>query len=125
MSYEFYKVLHILGIALVFIAFGGLAGHGLNGGTRETNKARGMMVATHGVGLLLILVAGFGMLAKVAGQSGGSMLPGWIHPKLLIWLLLGAAIMPLQRRPGLARALWWLLPLLAAASAYFASLPRG
>lgn len=120
MSYEFYKILHFVGIALLFLAFGALAGHGLNGGTRETNKARGLIVGTHGLALALILVAGFGMLAKLAGQSGGSFLPGWVHPKLLIWLLLGAALMPLQRRPALARPLWLLLPLLAAAAAYIA-----
>ena len=118
MSYEFYKVLHILGVALLFLALGGLAGHGLNGGDRSTNKARGLMVGTHGLALVLLLVAGFGMLAK--GPGGGTMLPGWIHPKLLIWLLLGAALMPLQRRPALARPLWILLPLLAAAAGYLA-----
>ncbi|MCB9570334.1 MAG: hypothetical protein H6710_24510 [Myxococcales bacterium] len=117
MSYEFYKTLHILGIAMLFLAFGGLAGHALNGGTRETNRARGLMVASHGLGLILILVAGFGMLAKMGGSN---MFPGWIHPKLLIWLLMGAAIMPLQRKPSLARPLWTILPLLALAAAYLA-----
>lgn len=116
MSYEFYKALHILGIALLFLSLGGLAGHALNGGTKETNKGRGLMVASHGVGLLLILVAGFGMLAKI----GGNMLPGWVHPKLLIWLLMGAALMPLQRKPALAKPLWFVLPILAMAAGYLA-----
>ncbi|MEZ4382500.1 MAG: hypothetical protein R3A79_14280 [Nannocystaceae bacterium] len=117
MSYEFYKALHILGIALLFLSLGGLAGHALNGGTKETNKGRGLMVASHGIALLLILVAGFGMLAKMGGSS---MLPGWIHPKLLIWLLMGAALMPLQRKPELAKPLWFLLPILAMAAGYLA-----
>ncbi len=118
MSYEFYKALHILGIALLFLAFGGLAGHALNGGTKETNKARGLMLASHGIGLVLILVAGFGMLAKMGGSGG--MFPSWIHPKLLIWLLLGAATMPLQRKNALAKPLWFVLPLLALTAAYLA-----
>jgi hypothetical protein len=116
MSYEFYKALHILGIALLFLAFGGLAGHALNGGTKDTNKARGLMLASHGLGLVLILVAGFGMLAK----TGGGMLPGWVHPKLLIWLLLGAATLPLQRKTAMAKPMWFVLPLLAVTAAYLA-----
>ena len=116
MSYEFYKALHILGIALLFLAFGGLAGHALNGGTRESNKARGFMLASHGTGLLHLHVAGFGMLAK----TGGGMLPGWIHPKLLIWLILGAATLPLQRKTAMAKPMWFILPLLAVTAAYLA-----
>ena len=116
MSYEFYKALHILGIALLFLAFGGLAGHALNGGTREDNRARGLMLASHGLGLLLLLVAGFGMLAKI----GGGMFPSWVHPKLLIWLLFAAATMPLQRKSAMAKPLWFVLPLLALVAAYIA-----
>jgi len=117
MSYEFYKALHILGIALLFLAFGGLAGHALNGGTREGNTSRGLMLASHGIGLVLILVAGFGMLAK---KGSPTMFPGWLHPKLLIWLLLAAATMPLQRKTAMAKPLWFIMPLLAAVAAYIA-----
>lgn len=118
MSYEFYNLLHILGIVLVFMAVGALAFHGANGGTKETNKARGLIMASHGVGLLLIAVAGFGMLAKIGGMSGG--LPGWLHPKLLIWVLIGAAPALLNRKPEWGKIMWFVLPLLAAGAAYFA-----
>jgi hypothetical protein len=113
MPYEIYKVLHILGITLVFMALGGAALHAGNGGTRETNPGRGIVASVHGVGMLVILVAGFGMLAKIGGG-----LPGWIHPKLLIWLLLGAAPVLIARKPGSARFMWIVLPLLAAVAAY-------
>ena len=114
MSYEFYKILHIVGIILVFMALGAALLHRGNGGTREHNPSRKLVSAQHGLGLVLILVAGFGMLAKKFG--GG--LPGWVHPKLLIWLLLGAATTLLARKPGSATAMWFILALLAGVAAY-------
>jgi hypothetical protein len=117
MSYQFYTLLHIVGIVLVFMAVGALAFHGANGGSRETNQIRGLVMATHGVGVLLILVAGFGMLAKVQSMSAG--LPGWLHPKLLVWVLLGAAPVILTRKPEWGKLMWVALPLLAAVAAYF------
>lgn len=113
MTYEIYNVLHIFGIILVFMALGAAALHAGNGGTREDNHGRKIVASVHGVGLLVILVAGFGMLAKIGGG-----LPGWLHPKLLIWLLLGAAPIIIARKPGSARAMWLVLPLLGAVAAY-------
>jgi hypothetical protein len=117
-SYQLYNLLHILGIVLVFMALGALAFHGANGGTKDTNKVRGLVMGTHGVGLLLILVAGFGMLARTRSMAAG--LPGWLHPKLLIWVLIGAAPAVLNRKPEWGKVLWFVLPLLAATAAYFA-----
>ena len=117
MSYEIYKLLHVLGIVLVFMALGALSFHGANGGTKATNKVRGLVMATHGVGVLLLLVAGFGMLAKVQSMSAG--LPGWLHPKLLIWVLIGAAPAILIRKPEWGKILWAVLPVLALGAAYF------
>lgn len=115
MRYEIYVVLHVVGIILTFMALGAAALHAGNGGTRETNPGRTIVASVHGVGLLLVLVAGFGMLAK---KYGGAF-PGWIHPKLLIWLLLGAAPVLIARKPGSARVMWIVLPLLGAVAAYF------
>lgn len=114
-SYELFQILHIFGIVLLFMSIGALAFHGLAGGTRETNPARGLVAATHGIGVLLLIVAGFGMLHT---KYGGA-LPGWVHPKLLIWLVLAAAPSILGRSPGAARAFWLLAPLLALGAAYF------
>jgi hypothetical protein len=115
-SYEFYKVLHILGIILVFMSLGGATLHATGGGTRDNNPARGRVAALHGVGLLLLIVAGFGMLARIQGSMA---LPPWVHPKLLVWVLLGAAPVLISRKPGSAKALWIALPLLGVTAAYF------
>jgi hypothetical protein len=114
-SYELYQVLHVVGIILLFMSLGALLLHGLSGGTRDTNPARGLVAATHGIGTLLIVVAGFGMLAR---KYGGAM-PGWVHPKLLVWICLAAAPAVLGRKPQAARAAWFVIPVLAIVAAYF------
>jgi hypothetical protein len=116
-TYEFYNVLHIVGIILVFMALGAALLHAGNGGTREQNPSRKPVAGLHGLGLLLILIAGFGMLAKRQLMVDG--LPGWIHPKLLVWLLLGAAPALIMRKPGSVSVLWVVVPLLGAVAAYF------
>ena len=51
-----YKVIHIIGIACVVGALGGMAVHAANGGTREASLTRRLTTATHGIGLLLIFL---------------------------------------------------------------------
>lgn len=93
--YEFYKVLHITGLILVFsgiagVFFPALAGQPLQG------KHKRFVFITHGVGLLFMLVSGFGLLARLGIAQNG--LPPWIHAKLLIWVLLGGAIALAKRK---------------------------
>lgn len=107
MSYEFYKVAHILGLTLVVLSLGGILLYAINGGTKTNNSFRKGAMITHGVGLLLLLVAGFGMLAKL-GIHG---IPGWIGGKLVIWLILGALV-GLGYKQQLAKRLWLAVPLL-------------
>lgn len=111
-----YKAFHVVGVMLVVVALGGMAVHAANGGTRDQSLTRRLTTATHGLGLLLILVAGFGMLARL----GGSAASGWVAIKLVIWLLLGAAAAVPYRRPQLARVVFLLAPLLAALAAVVA-----
>lgn len=117
MSYEVYKVLHIFGVVLLYTALGGVTLHAMNGGTRDSNTSRAVASASHGVALLLILVAGFGMLAKLGLTAA---IPGYVWAKLAVWLLLGAAIAIVPRQPSLAKALWWVFPLLGGAAAWLA-----
>lgn len=110
MPYMVYKLLHVLGALMVLAAAGGVAVHAANGGRREDNQLRGLLAAMHGVGLILSIVAGFGML--------GASLPGWAWVKLVIWLCFGAALTLPYRRQALAKPLVVILPLLAAVAAY-------
>lgn len=110
LSYTVYKALHLLGILLTVAALGGMSIHAANGGTRSESRTRALATAVHGTGLLLVLVAGFGMLARL----GASAASGWVLVKLGIWLALGFAAMLPYGRPPLARALFVVVPLLAA-----------
>lgn len=113
-----YQVLHIFGILLVFMALGGLSLHAMNGGTRDSNGSRALVAITHGLGLLLILVAGFGMLARLGTMSGG--LPGWVWVKLVVWLLLAGSVVVPYRKPEWSKAMWFALPVLGVIAAHSA-----
>jgi hypothetical protein len=118
MPYEAYKVLHVLGILFLFVALGGVALHAWNGGTKQTNQGRRAVSAMHGLGLFLILLAGFGMLARLGMVQGG--LPGWVLAKLVLWLVIGGLFLMPYRRPGTAKPLFFLVPLLGALAAVLA-----
>jgi hypothetical protein len=76
MSLQFYHYLHLIGLILVFVGYGGLL---------SSERAKSAMM-WHGIGLLISLVSGFGMLAKMGIM--GSM-PLWIWIKVALWLMLG------------------------------------
>lgn len=116
-SYSVYKLVHILGILVLFLALGGLTLHAANGGDRSANHRRKMVMATHGIGLFVILLGGFGMLARLGVTAG---MPGWIWAKLGIWVLLAGLVMLPYRFPVLARPLWLIVPVLGTAAAYMA-----
>jgi hypothetical protein len=65
------------------------------------------------------LLGGFGMLARL-GIMHGLNFPGWLWVKLVIWGMLGAAVIIPRRRPTLSRALLFALPILGGLAAYMA-----
>lgn len=79
MSVEFYRVLHLVGVLMLFLGLGGIL-------AVTDGKAPKVYSVLHGVGLLVMLVAGIGTLHKAS-------LP-WdnvIFAKMACWVLLGAA----------------------------------
>jgi hypothetical protein len=74
--------------------------------------------AGHGIGLFLVLLGGFGMLARLELVSGG--LPGWVWAKLAIWLTLGGLMVLPYRRPQFARAVFLAVPTLGLIAALLA-----
>lgn len=115
MSLLTYKILHLFGIFLLFAALGAITLRSAQG-TAERSRLAGI---SHGVALILILVSGFGLLARL-GLSHDWLWPAWVWLKLLVWLLLGAALVLVRRVPRLGTLWWWLFPLLGAAAAYLA-----
>ena len=119
MSYEAYKVLHLLAVLVMFTVLGAAAVHAINGGTRESNAARRLMAALHGLAALVIIVSGFGLVSRLDLMTGG--IPPWVWGKLGLWLLAGILLALPGRKPGLARLILCCgLPLIALTAAFLA-----
>ncbi len=116
---DFYEILHIIGIAMLFLTIGGVSVHAANGGNKKTSSTRPIVGSIHGLGSLLILVGGFGMLARL-GFLHGANFPGWLWVKIIIWIILSGVVLLPYRRPALAKPFLWLLPLLAGVAVYMA-----
>jgi hypothetical protein len=93
MSFATWKLLHVLGILVLFAALGGMAALHASGAAARAGKLYG---ALHGAALLVVLAAGFGALAAI-GLHGPAMWPLWVWVKLLAWLALGAGVVALKR----------------------------
>lgn len=111
MSVEFYRLVHLSGLILTFAGLAGSWGVYASGG-KPKGSIRAWVGVGHGLGLTLLLISGFGMLAKLGYLAN---LPLWAIGKVVIWISLGGAIALLKRR------LPWALPacvLLGIAAAY-------
>ena len=117
--YSALKVVHILAIAYLFYALGGNTLHAAIGGERSQNRLYGLTGALHGIAILAIVVAGFGMLTRFNLGDPGFPL-GWVLAKILIWLALGAWVLVPYRQPAIARRAYPWLPLIAAVAATLA-----
>lgn len=147
-SYSVYRLVHLVGIFLLFVVLGGLSwgaaradaagtgaagtvaagsatggsagsGNGAAGsGTAGTRRPRLAMVL-HGMALFIVLLGGFGLLARL-GIVQGHAFPGWVWAKLGIWLLAGAAVVIPRRKPEWALGLFVVLPFLGGLAAWLA-----
>lgn len=113
MSYLTYKILHLVAILFLFTSLGSLAVLGRS----EKASLRKLAGIVHGVSVVVILVAGFGLLARL-GFFGN--IPAWAWVKLALWAVLAAAVWPLRRRPEWGAALWLALPILGGVAAWLA-----
>jgi hypothetical protein len=118
-SYQAYKVIHLLGVFLTLAGVAGLALAAANGATKRTNPARKLISLFHALGLLVVLVAGFGLLARL-GLIRGADFPGWVWAKLGIWFVVGALVAVPYRRPKLASMVFISLPVLGGLAAWLA-----
>lgn len=95
MSYEFYKVLHLVGVFLTLTGLIGVAT--LKWVVPDMPKGpKRAFFLMHGVGLLIAFVAGFGLAARLGMFAK---LPGWVWAKIALWLVMGGVI-ALAKRKG-------------------------
>jgi len=121
MSHSFYNFLHLTGIFLVLLSLGAIALHTLNGGTRNF-LARKWIAAIHGTGLIVIFVAGFGLMARL-NMVGQGVWPTWVLIKLGVWLALGLMPVLLYRKPKYS-AYWGLLTFILASTAAWTAINK-
>lgn len=117
MNIQVYRIIHLFGLSLVLLSLGGIMVHVINGGTKASNSFRKGAVMTHGIGLLLVLVAGFGMLHKTAHGNG------WMVGKMALWLVLGAAVALAYKSKELAKILFFVVPLVVLIGTVMALYP--
>jgi len=103
-----YHILHLTGIIMLFLGYGALLGRSMAGS--DSPRVRKIGSITSGIGLFLIIVAGFGLISKVYGNN----FQGWMVVKIVIWVVLGSLISLINRKPALATLLWWTLVALGA-----------
>ena len=119
LPHSFYNLVHIVGIILAMLALGGVCMLALVTPAGATPRpTRRLLAMLHGIGVFLVLLGGFGMLARLGITQGG--FPGWIWVKITVWVLLAAATVLPYRRPALGRPLLIALPLLAGLATYMA-----
>jgi len=83
MDYTTYKIIHLTGIATLALGIGGIMAGGTN---RKTFSI------LQGTGLFVMLVSGFGLLAKL--QLG---FPHFAIVKTVLWLVIGGMPVALRR----------------------------
>jgi hypothetical protein len=115
LSYETYKLIHLLGVIFLFVSFGGYMALSSN----RTAVSRKLIAFTHGVSIIVILFAGFGLLARL-GFGGFQSWPFWVWVKFVIWLILAVIVILIRRMPELRISLWFIIPILGVIAAYMA-----
>jgi hypothetical protein len=116
MSLDIYRAIHVAGLAMIMLAFGALLIL-----PKEAPRPRSVMIM-HGVGILVMIVAGFGMMARsdppiMAPDSWGV----WLILKMIIWLAI-AALPTLIRGGTIPRKVAWIVIVaLAAVAAWLAA----
>lgn len=119
-SYSVYRLVHLVGIFLLFVVLGGLSYGATRTGTAGASPRRRRLAAVlHGVALFIVLLGGFGLMARL-GIVHGLAWPGWVWAKMAIWLLAGAAVVIPKRKPEWAPGLFVLLPVLGGLAAWLA-----
>jgi hypothetical protein len=102
MSIAFYHIAHLVGLILLFVGFGALA----------SGNRKGMMY--HGIGLLILLIAGFGIIAKLKIPYTSH----FIIAKGVIFLILGFLPVLIKKKTLSAGAVMWIAIVLGGCAAY-------
>ena len=111
LSYQVYKILHLVSLFGVFMCLGALVIHHMNGGAKHF-PARMWLVLSFAIFMFLAFVGGFGLMARL-----GSGMQTWIYAKIALWLVIGAYMSVIARKPDWSKVHWFVLLVLGATGA--------
>ena len=113
MSYAFYKWLHLTSLLLMVLSTGLLVSNVYGASLKDSLRKK--VTAVHGTTLLILFVAGFGLMAR----GNYSFTNGWVWVKVLIWLIFGLLPLFLKRGPASVKQnLFIIYSLLLVAAVY-------
>lgn len=98
-----YKIIHLTGIAMTLMALAGAMAYASTGGAKADFGWRKTLAITHGVGLFLALLGGFGQLARMGIHWPW---PGWVMVKFAVWLVFGGLLALIYKKQKAGGALW-------------------
>lgn len=112
MSLQFYQWLHITSVAALLVSLAALWGLS----SQKPGTKNKPIAILHGIGMTLLLVSGFGLLARLGMVSG---LPWWIYVKIALWLIMGGSMILAKRKAqwGFPLLLFWIA--VVSLAAYF------
>ena len=117
LGYETYKLVHLIGIFVLLSGVAALWALELFSDSPGYAKARKGIMAMHGIAIFVVLLGGFGTLAKL---GIGSPWPPWIWIKIGIWVVLGGLPALLSKSSSTSKVLFLIAPLLGAVAAWAA-----
>jgi len=98
MSYTFYSSLHLISLLSLALILGAL--WGIYTQSSYNPKIRSLLLSLHGLIMFFILLAGFGLMAKIKLEFPW---PAWIYIKLLLWFFLGASPFFIKKTGGIIK----------------------
>ena len=107
LSYETYKLLHVAAIFLMLSGVGGVWALKAASDGQNYPKIRKLLMMIHGIAMFLILIGGFGTLARLGIATPW---PAWIWIKVVIWIALGGLPVLLSKSSRVTKALLFLGP---------------
>jgi len=115
MTYPTLKIIHITGLALLFMGLTGVLASKYAG--ESTIRKRWLFHASHGIGMLLVLASGIGLGLQLGVTHPA---PFWIIAKFGIWLLAGSAMILAIRFSRFAAIILFYFAALVYAAAWLA-----
>ncbi len=118
MSYQVYKIIHIVSIVLFF------ATYAMAAVKAKSNQSFKLEKILTGVFLLLIVTGGMGLGARLGVMKGSW--PLWINIKMAIWIFIGmSGHIVLKRWPQSAVKFFWAMMGLLLVASYMAGYKIG